>query len=267
MRSAITIIHNGLHHLQHNGFADFMLEHFDYWVVVEGHARPGGSTSWCKNLNIPHRSTDGTVEFMESIKSDKLLFYTHHKYYQSKDEQFNKGIQLLKTKTKHSWLWQVDCDEHWKIEDIEAAEHKLWRSVSNCASFQFNHYVGSDYVARGQWGSGRVNRLWKWRGQLFASHEPAVMQSQRPVLELPQKFEHYSMVFDQDVKAKSKYYRGHELVYSNFKKLDTYDYPCHISKLFGTNNPIGRSDSYLYKINDPCANALNLASQNAEIKC
>lgn len=269
MRSAITIIHNGLHHLQHNGFVQFMLTHFDYWVVVEGHARPGGSTSWCKPLNIPHRSTDGTVEYLQSIQSDKLLFYTHHKYYQSKDEQFNKGIQLLKTKTKHSWLWQVDADEQWSIKDIEDAEHKLWRSPSNCASFQFNHYVGREYIALGEWGSSYVNRLWKWRGQLFASHEPAVMISQRPVLKLPQKFEHYSMTFEQDVKSKSKYYRGHEMVYRNYLNLDTLEYPAHISCLFGANNPIGRSDSYLYKINDPCVNAISQekALKNNEIKC
>jgi len=269
LRAAITIVYNGMHHFQHNGFVPFMLEHFDYWIIVEGHCRNGGSTSWCKHMNIPHRSTDGTAEYIETLQSDTVLTYSHHKYYASKDEQFNKGIQLLKTKTNKCYLWQVDVDEHWTAYDLNHAERKLWRSATNCASFQFNHYVGSDYIAVGDWGSGWVNRLWKWTGQPFTSHEPATMLGQVKPIQCSQKFDHYSMVFEEDVRFKAKYYRGHEEVYKNWRNLDTFDYPVHISALFGKNNSVGRSNSQLFKKSElSCANVTSLANQkNNEIIC
>lgn len=269
MRAAITIIYNGLNHLNHKGFIPFMLANFDYWVIVEGASRNGGSTSWCKTHKGGHNSTDGTIELIQSIQSDKVMVYSHHTFYKSKDEQFNQGIKMLKTKIDSCYLWQVDCDEHWAVEDIELAERKLWRSEAKCASFQFNHWVKDDVLAVGDWGSGRVNRLWKWRGQYFNSHEPAIMKGQTKVLELPMKFNHYSMIFADDVKFKARFYRGHEQVYLNWQKMDEFQYPCHISKLFGTNNPVGRSNSHLYKINHlSCVNAISHVSQKpVEIKC
>jgi len=269
LRAAITIAYNGLNHFNHKGFTEFMIANFDYWIIVEGASKNGGSTSWCKTHRGSHNSTDGTVEFLQSIASDKVLIYSHDKFYSSKDEQFNKGIQMLKKLTQSCYLWQVDCDERWKLEDIELAERKLWRSEAKCASFQFNHWVKDNILAVGDWGSGRVNRLWKWKGQSFESHEPAVMKGQRKVLELPMKFDHYSMVFADDVKFKAKFYRGHEQVYVNWQNLDQLSFPCHINNLFGTNNPVGRSNSYLYKINHlSCVNAISHVSQKlTEIKC
>lgn len=270
MRAAITIIYNGLHHLQNKGFTEFMLANFDHWIIIEGVSKNGGSTSWCRNQNGYHKSVDGTLEFIKQLESkhDQVHVYSHHKHYASKDEQFNKGIAILKAKTDKCYLWQVDADEHWNIDDIEAAEHRLWRSICNVASFQFNHYVKDGIVATGDWGSGRVNRLWKWKGGFFRSHEPAVMVSQTAPLELPQKFDHYSMVFEQDVKHKAKSYRGHEDVYKNWIKLESFTYPCHISKLFGKNTPVGRGNSFLHKIEKPCANAQNQkAKEVANLTC
>lgn len=259
MRAAITIVYNGLHHLQNGGFTQFMIDNFDYWVVVEGLSKNGGSTRWIRSVNQSHNSTDGTVPFMKEVSAlhDHVLFHSATRPYTSKDEQFNIGISLLKTKTQSCYLWQVDSDEHWSIDDINAAERKLWRSMLNAASFQFNHFVNDDIVAVGDWGSGRVNRLWKWKGQNFKSHEPAIMEKQTMSLELPQKFNHYSMVFSQDVQFKSKIYPGNEKVYQNWVKMDSWKYPCHISQLFGRNNRIGRSKTTLYKFSELCANVPN----------
>lgn len=272
MRVAITIIYNGLHHLKYQGFADFMVKHFDHWIVVEGYASNGGSTSWCKQLKVPHNSDDGTIEFMKQLadRHSNVTFYSHHKPYKSKDEQFNKAIVILKTVTNKCWLWQVDADEHWNAQELALAERQLWRSPCKVASFQFNHFVKQyeDYslIALGDWGSGRVNRLWKWAGQQFESHEPAVMVAQKDALELPYRFNHYSMVHAKDVKFKSKSYKGHEMVYMNWRKLDDLDHdrlPVHISTLFGKHNPIGRSNSFIYKIKDQCVNVPNHADLKA----
>lgn len=269
MRAAITIIYNGLHHLTSKGFTDFMLSNFDLWIIVEGASKNGGSTSWCKTISNSHSSNDGTLEYVRQLEKENknVIVYSHHKHYKSKDEQFNKGISILKTKTSSCFLWQVDSDEHWNIDDIETSERKLWKHPSNVASFQFNHYVKEDIVARGVWGSGRVNRLWKWRGQMFEKHEPAIMQAQKPALELPAKFEHYSLVHEVDVKFKSRFYKGHEHLYENWKKLEHKTFPLHISELFGTNNQFGRSNTYLYKIIRPCVNVIDQNALKSNATC
>lgn len=272
-RAAITIIYNGLHHLKHRDFVRKMMTMFDYWVIVEGASANGGSTSWCRKNRGLHRSTDGTAEYIKAIEKicPNVRTYSHHKHYKSKDEQFNKGIVLLKTMTDNCWLWQVDADEHWSERDLADAERKLWRSTLNVASFQFNHYVGKDIIAVGDWGSGRVNRLWKWKGQLFRSHEPSVMETQTiKELKLPQKFEHYSMVFDQDVRFKSQFYPGHN-VYHNWVKLgEVTQWPAPITTLFDSNTEIGRSDTMLHKINKKkCVNVQNQDGLKvaADLKC
>lgn len=269
MRAAITIIYNGLHHLTNKGFSQFMVENFDYWVIVEGASQNGGSTSWCKHQGGSHTSSDGTVEFIKQLEKENphVLTYSHHKHYKSKDEQFNKGIILLKTKINSCYLWQVDADEHWRIEDINRAERILWKSPSNVGAFKFNHYVKDDIIAVGDWGSGSVNRLWKWKGQLFDRHEPAIMLGQKKPEELPMKFEHYSLTHEQDVKFKAKLYRGHEKIYENWKKLDHKKFPCHIRELFGPNNSIGRSNTYLHKIEQPCVNVPNQENQESKLPC
>lgn len=258
MRAAITIIYNGLHHLQHKDFWQFMAGTFDHWVVVEGLARNGGSTNWMRPVRAPFTSMDGTVKFMTELSQaypDSVHFYSHHKPFTSKDEQFNKGLAMLREHTTDCFLWQVDADEQWTRDDIKQAENRLKRSLANVASFQFNHYVKNDIVAVGEWGSGRVNRLWKWKGESFKTHEPAVMKGQTASLQLPQKFQHYSMVFDKDVKYKGKTYPGNEQVYPNWLKMDSWQYPCHVSQLFGKNSQVGRSNTNLYKIDQLCANA------------
>ena len=71
-----------IHHLKNRNFAKFMLTNFDHWIVVEGHAKPGGSTSWCKDINIPCRSTDGTHEELLGFKSQhkNLHYYSNGGY-------------------------------------------------------------------------------------------------------------------------------------------------------------------------------------------
>lgn len=251
-RIALTIAYNAMNHLKHGRFVEFMVNNFDLWVIVEGCSRNGGSTSWCKHMNLPHHSTDGTAEYVKELAEShkNVRAYSHHKHYKSKDEQVNKGIEIIKTAYQSGWLWQVDVDEHWTIEDMEAAERELWRLPFKAAEFQFNHYVKRDIIAVGEWGSGWVTRLWKWTGQSFASHEPAVLHNEGKPIKLRQKFNHYSLIFEDDVRHKAKSYKGHEPIYLNWKKLDTLDWtqPNHVSCLFGTHNPIGRTESYLIKI-------------------
>jgi hypothetical protein len=110
-------------------------------------------------------------------------------------------------------------------------------------------------VATGEWGSDYVNRLWNWSGQPFRSHEPAMLMGQGQTQKIEGiKFDHYSYVFDQDVKFKSRYYSGHESVYENWLKIQKevkdglLKLPCHISALFGDNSKYSKLNSYIHEI-------------------
>jgi len=127
MRIAFTIIYDGLHHLKHNDFASFMVKNFDHWIVIEGHARAGGSTSWCKNPGKPQRSTDGTHEFMMDLceQNQNVHYYSPGVYWKSKDAQVNEAILTAKLITNSCFLWQVDCDEQFEASDLTLAENEL----------------------------------------------------------------------------------------------------------------------------------------------
>lgn len=238
MRVAFTIIYNGLHHLQHNGFAEFMAANFDLWVVVEGHARPGGSTSWCKFIPVDPVSNDGTIDYMEQFcrNHKNVKFYSHGRFWHSKDMQVNHALDMIRARTSNAMLWQVDCDEVWSIKDIEKAEHIALSRYENAFSFQHHQYVGENLIASGGWGDSSVTRLWKWKGEFFTSHEPAAIQGQKDYFIPGLKFHHYSYYFERDVIFKSQYYRGHEKVYENWLRLQSKtetDFPLNITSLFG----------------------------------
>lgn len=235
MRVAVTILYNGHHHLKHNDFAQFMVENFDFWAVVDGLSGNGGSTKWCNSVQCGNNSTDGSVEFMQelSAKHKHVLFSHKSAPYKSKDHQVNTAIDLLRTKVKRGWLWQVDVDEQWTVEKLNHAEQRLFFDNAREGAFQFNHYVGKDMIAVGDWGSGYVTRLFKWRGQRFISHEPARMDVSRRIKNIEGiKFDHYSYYFDQDVKFKDQYYGGYKGIYDNWLKLQSCtEFPQPISAL------------------------------------
>ena len=240
LRCAITLAYNSLHHLQHMDFSKRMKEMFDIWIVVEGHAKPGGSTHWCNNLKYQSQnSTDGTLEFLQSLDIELIT----KKGWDSKDEQFNAGVERLRELTDKCTLWQVDCDEVWKKDDLEKNELALTSSVG-CVGF--HHIVGECeghlLLAEGRWGSGKVNRVWRWKGEKFLTHEPPTFEGQDKPQELPEKFYHFSYYFDKDVEFKQKYYRNYGAIYNNWKAMQGWkpsQFPCHVYKAFGRKNPIG----------------------------
>lgn len=257
MRYALTIIYNGNHHLFHNGFIDKMLSMFDKWVIVEGFSRNGGSTQWCTNIRPPFQSKDGTIKTCQDLASQyptKVLFHTSPNGYASKDIQVNRGIEMLQG-SEPGWLWQIDADEQWTLQDIESAESMLEKDLTIAASFQFIHYLckdmeGKQLIGKGNWGDNYHTRLWWWVGQSFKTHEPPVMIGQQDVRLMPQRYAHYSYYFEQDVEFKSKYYKGYRSVLSNWKQLQKKrnKYPLSAKALLGSGTGIDISNSYITTI-------------------
>lgn len=265
MRIGFSIIYNGLHHLKHRNFARFMADNFDYWIVVEGLALPGGSTGWCNYLDLPARSDDGTHEFMTAFSKQypHVIYCSPDTAWTSKDNMVNEAVKIAKLITDQCYLWQVDADEIWTAEDLHDAEAALTESGKTVAAFHFNQMLcktfdGRQLIGCGEWGGGYNTRLWKWHGEKFVSHEPPVLQGQSDVLHLPQRYDHYSYFFEQDVVFKSKYYSGHQYVYRNWKMLQTYTgtLPLPFTSLFGPSRKFNRKASYIdeLKLTKSCLN-------------
>lgn len=260
MRYAFTIIYNGLHHLTHNGMAEFMATHFDHWVVVDGLSANKGSTSWCNDLGrkLPKSSDDGTIEFMEemALKYDNITFHVSKEGYPSKDNQVNTAIQLLSLKATNGYLWQVDVDEQWCEMDLQIAEQALERcEVGLAGGFQFNHYCGHDahgrtLIATGPWGSGIHTRLWRWSSQLFTSHEPPVLAGQTGVRLMPVKYDHFSYSFEKDVAFKARYYKGYGNLLKNWKSIQNkvINTPIPVTSLLGHGTRAFTKNSYIHAI-------------------
>lgn len=247
MRIAFTIIYNQLHQLQFMGFTDFMLKNFDHWVVVDGLAGNGGSTSWCKDLNLDFKSTDGTVEYMRSLKSDTVHFIEAERKWDSKDEMVEAAIVKIRELARACTLYQVDSDEHWTEDGMMRAERFLKGTDRKCVSVTPIHYVSTNRVAMGQWVT-KVNRVWKWKGESFISHEPAVIYGQSKALAIPVSFNHYSYIFDKDIIFKEKLY-GYTGLYSKWKSFqDSIEDELPITALFDKDHPIGKSKTKLVKI-------------------
>lgn len=226
---------------------EFMLRNFDYWIVIEGLASPNDSTSWCKDLKLSPRSTDGTHEFMESLSrsNTNVIYHSPGQNWRSKDAMVNEAVMItrLLAPDNKCYLWQVDADEIWTSEQLDVAESELSESNLKAGAFQFNHYLcktddGRQLIGVGEWGSGYNIRLWKWRGERFISHEPPRIEGQNASLSLSPKYEHYAYYFEQDVVFKSMYYGGHEQVYKGWLSLQKYrgELPVEVSMLFGAKN-------------------------------
>lgn len=247
MRVAFTITYNQLHQLTFRGFTEFMLENFDHWIVVDGLAGNGGSTSWCQDLNLDFKSTDGTIEYLKSFNNPKLHLIEAKEKWESKDKMVNEAIELLRSITKYCTLYQVDSDEHFSVVGMEKAERMLMGSPHKCVSLTPIHYVAHNRIAMGQWAA-KTNRIWKWKGEDFVSHEPAAIYGQGKALAIPVSFNHYSYVFDKDVMFKEQYY-GYTGIYERWKIVEqSEEEELPITALFPLPHPIGKSKTKLVKI-------------------
>jgi hypothetical protein len=241
MRVAFTIILNGLHHLKHNNFYQNMVENFDKWIIVEGVSLPNGSTNWCKNLpNNFHKnflSNDGTTEFLDIYRHPKIeIIRPVDEPWHSKDQQVNAGITSIKKTTNECFLWQVDVDEQWNIEDLIQSEKLLKLKGGKTGCFLCNYFAGPNQIVKGGWGEGMYEpyrRLWDWKGEMFKTHEPPTLDGKNgPGLLLPAKFNHYAYYFEQDIKFKEQYY-GYEGLHERWKMVQNNKDRLPIKSLLG----------------------------------
>lgn len=255
MRIGFTIIFNGAHHLEHNGWAEKLVGMLDRWVIIEGAAAPNGSTSWCKDISKEFTgqmetgfgSVDHTKELIGALAGacPHVAVVGKFGFWTSKDEMVNAAIKEIGDvgyPGDNVFLWQLDIDEQWTKEQMDEAERMLVEMDANCGCFHADHYVGKELLARGCWGEGNdhddpllnaYRRLWRWSGQRFETHEPPTLEggNGKEVL-LPQRFQHYAYYFERDVAFKAAYYQGYENLYYKWLLLQKErDFPQPISRL------------------------------------
>jgi hypothetical protein len=244
MRIAFTIVLDGLRHLIHNDYWKTMSDNFDYWVIVEGVAKPNGSTSWCKELSPSvyknYLSVDGTTDFLNKLASDRIkVIRPDNRPWESKDEQVNAAIQEIKKITNECFLWQVDVDEQWTKEQLQQSEDLLIKNNGKTGCFYCNYFVGPGQQVFGDWGEGKIEpyrRLWNWKGEEFESHEPPKLKGNNgPGLLINVRFNHYAYYFFQDVKFKEIYYSGYDGLYERWLKVQQNRDTIHIKELLGSN--------------------------------
>ena len=241
-RVAFTIILNGINHLKHKDYYKTMSTNFDYWVIVEGVSNPGGSTAWCNALDTSFHnnfiSNDGTSQFLDNLEFDNIkVIRPKDRPWDSKDEQVNAAIDYIKTKFDKCFLWQVDIDEQWALDQLISAEEMLKKNKGKTGCFRCNYFVGPNQQVFGEWGEA-VNdpyrRLWDWSGELFKTHEPPSLDGKNgPGLLLPQRFNHYAYYFEEDVKFKETYYGGYEGLLARWKKVQKNKDIIHVRELLG----------------------------------
>jgi GR25 family glycosyltransferase involved in LPS biosynthesis len=254
-RIAFTILFNGLHHLKHKNYTEFLAKNFDYWVVVEGASKNKGSTSWCKEMPSSYhkngKSIDGTVDFMKKLckKYDNIIFIESNGMWESKDDMVNRAIDEVKKITNSCFLWQVDVDEQWTVEQIIKSEKELKAKKCKTGKFNVFQFVGEGLIAFGKdWAGAPFTRLWDWKGEKFISHEPpALNTTDKSETILSERMMHYAFYFEEDVKFKNDWYNDHDDSLKRWKKLKTEKkFPQHITYLF----PKFKGSKYLINSNN-----------------
>ena len=206
MRTAISIVLNGMHHLREQ--AKIIPKIFDKWIIVEGATKNVKCSNWCQDMpedfhDENGNSIDGTKEYLQEL-ADK---------FENVDVYLASGL----------WEGKVSMFNH-----------------ADCASFVCDYLLSEDIIVRGMWGEGQAEgykRCWKYdSGRKFKTHIPPHLEGESKCLHwgVTPRFTHLSYYFEDQVKFKSKFYTNHENIYSGWKKIvdGSTLLPCGVDKLF-----------------------------------
>jgi len=221
-----TIVLNGEPFIKYNLRALYPFAH--QIIVVEG-ASPHAHSIATQDGH----STDDTLEILRDFKRDedpdnKIQIVT------AEDEGYPNGFwpgekheqsQAYAKRATGNWLWQVDVDEFYMPQDMTwIIETLLEKTTVSVISFkQINFWGSLNYYTDGwflRYYFTEVRRLFRWEpGYIYLTHRPPTVINFDGVdlanfgyvrgAELKKQsiyMYHYSLVFPQQVNAKSNYY-------------------------------------------------------------
>ena len=169
------------------------------------------------------KSTDGTIEVLNSIPDPENKIQIVSSQYQEKDHQCNTYMKLLDE--DNDYIWNLDCDEIFKSRDIETIMEVLEEFKITSVGFRSrSFYGGFDNVLGGFEEGAEFMRIRKvYPGSYWATHRTPTIAHTIPIHErLPERhldhntldeklgvrMYHYSYVFPQQVKQKVSYYKA-----------------------------------------------------------
>lgn len=165
-------------------------------------------------------STDGTNEILSSFPDPEGKIKIVHSQYQEKDDQCNTYMQFLKSDA--DYIWNLDCDEVFKPQDIETVLDLLEKEKYTSVGFKsLSFYGGFERYLTGFEERAEFMRIRKvYPGSYWQTHRPPTIAHKidNPWPEKHLDFNvlsegygvrmyHYSYVFPDQVYNKLKYYK------------------------------------------------------------
>ena len=248
MRTAISIVLNGAHHLERQ-INDYRLDTYvDKWIIVHGASKNTKCTSWCKEIPDTYhkdgKSVDSTSQKLLELKqaNEHIIIVEKDGLWDGKVDMFNAALEHV---TEDCWLWQIDIDEYWTRAQMNGAETILDNLGADVGTFACDYMLTNDIIVRGSWGECSqtgYRRLWKYQpGRKFLYHEPAVIEGEKsccPTQLLP-RFKHLSYYDEIDVRFKAAWYGNHENIFEGWSDIVSgkTKLPCNVQALFRTEVP------------------------------
>ena len=288
---AFTIVLNGMPFIKKQ--AQIISEIFDVWYIVEGATLPIKDTAWCKNIDNKFYtdkklSVDGTTEFLDSIKSDKIKIIRKNDFWDGKTEMCNSFMHEV----ENCILMEFDVDEIWKKETLK--DLLLYcenNDIYDGLSFKCNYYVGPDLYIQNEDCYGNKSdewvRLWKIKEKTYwNSHEPPNLNNYYRILKKEftkskgWMFDHYAYVFESQLSFKENFY-GYKNALEEWEKLQkNKTFPIHLNKFLSwvddkaivnkINNKLQLDNVTILAVNgrDPenSIKAINFSSKNIDFK-
>lgn len=156
-------------------------------IVVEGAVRTA------RSLARPDgHSQDGTYEFVRQFQQDEdpqkkilLVGAAEDAYADGFWPEKNEMSQAYARRASGDWLWQVDGDEFYRPEDMQAVcELLVEQPRIGAVSFPYHEFWGGfDWVLRGWWNDYEhpgFHRLFRWQpGYTYVDHRPPTVLDER----------------------------------------------------------------------------------------
>ena len=164
-------------------------------------------------------SMDGTNEILDNFPDPDKKIKIVHSQYLEKDDQCNAYMEFLDDET--DYVWNLDCDEIFKPEDIETVIDLLEQEKYTSVGFKSLSFYGGfdDYLTGFEEGAEFIRIRKVYPGSYWQTHRPPTMAHRANNL-WPEKhldfntladdynirMYHYSYVFPDQVSNKIKYY-------------------------------------------------------------
>lgn len=229
--AVFTIVKNGMPFLPTIFFNLQSLRIDWHWIVCEGSSANTHCTSWCQPQE-PGLSEDGTAEFLTMIQTHPRVTVIRSPMWDGKVGMCNACLGYIRVPCV---LMQMDADEIWRPDDIEAIV-RLFEKDETIKSLQgrCRYFLGVNIISTSRNGYGNNPgewlRIWRFTpGDKFVSHEPPKLKQACDginfVVHEKTIFDHYAWWCENQAAYKEHFYgyRGALACWRNLQ--DNYEWP------------------------------------------